>query len=114
MVIKEFYQTSKICQTDCFQRIIETLLDPYILTATIIGVIISFGFESISPTVLKSMQKPITVEQINNAIIADCEHKKAFDTNYGFVTKEGFITIWRCPDCDFTFNKLHEYKRGDI
>ena len=49
-------------------------------------------------------------EQIDNAIIVDCKHKNAFDTNYGFITKEGFITIWRCPDCNFTFNKLHEYK----
>ena len=45
-------------------------------------------------------------KQINNTIIADCEHKNAFDTNYGFVTKEGFITIWRCPDCNFIFNRL--------
>jgi len=49
-------------------------------------------------------------KQINNAIIADCKHENAFDTNYGHITKEGFITIWRCPDCDFTFNKLHEFK----
>ena len=49
-------------------------------------------------------------KQINDAIIADCKHENAFDTNYGHVTKEGFVTIWRCPDCDFTFGKLHELK----
>ena len=49
-------------------------------------------------------------KHINDTIIADCKHENAFDTNYGHVTKEGFITIWRCPDCDFTFNKLHEFK----
>ena len=58
--------------------------------------------------IIKQMQD--IRKQINNAIIADCKHENAFDINYGHITKEGFITIWRCPDCDFTFNKLHEFK----
>ena len=47
-------------------------------------IIISFGFESISPTVLKSMQKPITVEQINNAIKLTFETKMSLQGNFIF------------------------------
>jgi len=46
--------------------------------------IISFGFESMSPVVLKSMKKPITPEQIDNAIRLCMEENMSIQGNFIF------------------------------
>jgi len=46
--------------------------------------IVSFGFESISPKILKSMGKPITPEQIDKAIKLCMKHKVSIQGNFIF------------------------------
>lgn len=47
-------------------------------------ILISYGFESYSPTILKSMNKPITPEQIDKAIKLTMKNKIAIQGNFLF------------------------------
>jgi len=45
-------------------------------------------------------------KQVREVIQADCKHENAFNTGYGIIKDGNFSETWRCPDCDFIFDKL--------
>ena len=64
--------------------------------------LISYGFESFSPIVLKSMGKPITPQQIDNAIKETLKAKIAIQANFIFgdiaetkETAEETLNYWK-------------------